>query len=81
MELRRIAISSVAQKRMQRFGMILERFISPEGAFPVFGRSITYRTGTLQPLGFVGMAWMVAQGIVERTGTCCHDSCHQPYVR
>ncbi len=32
-------------------------------------------------IGFVGMAWMVAQGIVERTGTCCHDSCHQPYVR
>ena len=34
-----------ALKRMQRFGMILERFVSPEGAFPVFGRSITYRTG------------------------------------
>lgn len=40
---------------MQRFGMILERFISPEGAFPVFGRSITYRTGTLQPLAL--LAW------------------------
>lgn len=44
-----------AMKRMQRFGMILERFISPEGAFPVFGRSITYRTGTLQPLAM--LAW------------------------
>ncbi|MCD8292376.1 MAG: DUF2264 domain-containing protein [Prevotellaceae bacterium] len=44
-----------AWKRMQRFGMILERFISPEGAFPVFGRSITYRTGTLQPLAM--LAW------------------------
>ena len=40
---------------MQRFGMILERFISPEGALPVFGRSITYRTGTLQPLAL--LAW------------------------
>ena len=29
-----------ALKRMQRFGMILERFVSPEGTFPVFGRSI-----------------------------------------
>lgn len=46
---------SKAVKRMQRFGMILERFISPEGAFPVFGRSITYRTGTLQPLAL--LAW------------------------
>ncbi|WP_373827307.1 DUF2264 domain-containing protein, partial [Bacteroides heparinolyticus] len=44
-----------AQKRMQRFGLILERFISPEGAFPVFGRSITYRTGILQPLAL--LAW------------------------
>ena len=44
-----------AQTRMQRFGMILERFISPEGTFPVFGRSITYRTGTLQPLAL--LAW------------------------
>ncbi len=44
-----------AQRRMQRFGMILERFISPEGTFPVFGRSITYRTGTLQPLAL--LAW------------------------
>ncbi len=42
-----------ALKRMQRFGMILERFISPEGTIPVFGRSITYRTGTLQPLALL----------------------------
>ncbi len=44
-----------AWKRMQRFGVILERFISPEGTFPVFGRSITYRTGVLQPLAL--LAW------------------------
>lgn len=43
----------VAVKRMQRFGTILERFISPEGTFPVFGRSITYRTGVLQPLALL----------------------------
>ena len=44
-----------AVKRMQRFGMILERFISPEGTFPVFGRSITYRTGVLQPLALLAL--------------------------
>lgn len=44
-----------ATGRMQRFGTILERFISPEGTFPVFGRSITYRTGVLQPLAL--LAW------------------------
>ena len=40
-------------KRMQRFGCIVERFISPEGAFPVLGRSITYRTGVFQPLALL----------------------------
>lgn len=43
----------LAKKRMQRFGVILERMISPEGAMPLFGRSITYRTGTLQPLALL----------------------------
>ena len=44
-----------AQKRMQRFGIILERFVSPEGSFPVFGRSMTYRLGVFQPLAL--LAW------------------------
>ena len=44
-----------AIKRMQRHGVILERFISPEGTFPVVGRSITYRTGAMQPLSM--LAW------------------------
>lgn len=44
-----------ATKRMQRYSVILEHLISPEGTFPVFGRSITYRTGVLQPLALV--AW------------------------
>lgn len=45
-----------ALKRCQRHAMILERFISPEGTFPAFGRSIPYRLATLQPLALV--AWM-----------------------
>jgi len=44
-----------AWTRMKRFGVILERLISPEGTFPVFGRSITYRTATMQPLAM--LAW------------------------
>ncbi|MDR0961612.1 MAG: DUF2264 domain-containing protein [Mediterranea sp.] len=46
---------SQAVKRMQRYGVILERLISPEGTFPVFGRSITYRTGVLQPLALLAL--------------------------
>lgn len=44
-----------ALKRCQKFSIILERFISPEGTFPAFGRSIPYRMATMQPLAL--MAW------------------------
>lgn len=37
-------------KRMVRYAEFLERLISPEGTFPPFGRSITYRTGAFQAL-------------------------------
>ncbi|PWV47601.1 DUF2264 domain-containing protein [Chitinophaga sp. S165] len=36
--------------RMQRYGVIQERLISPEGTFPVVGRSMTYRNAAFQPL-------------------------------
>lgn len=39
-----------AISRMQRYGVIQERLISPEGTFPVVGRSMTYRNAVFQPL-------------------------------
>ncbi|MCU0794122.1 MAG: DUF2264 domain-containing protein [Opitutaceae bacterium] len=36
--------------RAQRYAAVLERLISPEGTFPVVGRSSTYRFGGLQGL-------------------------------
>lgn len=42
-------------KRAQKFSIILERFIAPDGTFPVFGRSIPYRLAAMQPLAL--MAW------------------------
>ncbi len=44
-----------ALRRCQRYAVLLERFISPEGTFPVFGRSSTYRTAAMQPLAL--MVW------------------------
>lgn len=44
-----------ALKRAQKYSIVLERFISPEGTFPVFGRSIPYRMAAMQPLAL--MAW------------------------
>lgn len=44
-----------ALKRTQKYALVLERLISPEGTFPVFGRSIPYRMAAMQPLAL--MAW------------------------
>ena len=41
--------------RCQKYSIILERLISPEGTFPVFGRSIPYRMAAMQPLAL--LAW------------------------
>jgi hypothetical protein len=47
------SVYETALKRMQRYSEFIERFISPEGAFPAFGRSIAYRTGVFQSLGLL----------------------------
>lgn len=65
---------ALAEKRMQRYDVILERLISPEGAFPAFGRSITYRMGVFQPLAL--SAWRgklpdeLPEGQVRSALTC-----------
>jgi hypothetical protein len=45
----------IVRKRMQKYSVILERFISPEGTYPVVGRSIPYRMAVFQPLA--QLAW------------------------
>lgn len=49
------ALYNTAYKRMQRYAEIQERYISPEGTFPVIGRSSTYRVGAFQPLAKVAL--------------------------
>lgn len=44
-----------ALNRAQKFSIVLERMISPEGTFPVFGRSIPYRMATMQPLALMAL--------------------------
>lgn len=55
----------LAKKRMQRFGIILERFISPEASFPVFGRSMTYRLGVFQPLSMLCWKEILPEELTE----------------
>ncbi|MFZ4262800.1 DUF2264 domain-containing protein [Sphingobacterium sp. HJSM2_6] len=44
-----------AYRRMQRYAVHLERMISPDGYYPVIGRSSTYRNGGFQPLAAVAL--------------------------
>jgi hypothetical protein len=45
----------LALKRMQRYSAILERQISPEGTFPVVGRSMPYRNSAFQALAQIAL--------------------------
>jgi hypothetical protein len=44
-----------ALKRMVRYSEFSERMIGPEGSYPAFGRSITYRTAAFQALAQVAL--------------------------
>lgn len=52
-----------ALKRMVRHAEFLERMITPEGYYPPFGRSITYRTGAFQALAQVALMEKLPQYI------------------
>ena len=43
------------QERARRYAEVQERMISPEGTFPVIGRSSTYRFGAFQTLSLVAL--------------------------
>lgn len=53
----------IALKRAQRYSSYMERMISPEGTFPVFGRSITYRTAIFQPLTQLCLIQQLPEGL------------------
>jgi hypothetical protein len=44
-------LAAAALRRARRYAGHLERLISPEGAYPPVGRSLTYRLAVFQPLG------------------------------
>jgi len=60
----------IALKRMQRYSEFLERLISPEGTYPVFGRSATYRVGAFQPLVQLALHDQLPEGIEPAQVRC-----------
>lgn len=56
--------------RASRYAGILERMISPEGAFPVFGRSLAYRFGAFQMLAQAALQDMLPEGVAPAQVRC-----------
>lgn len=59
-----------AVKRMVRYSEFLERFIAPDGSYPPFGRSITYRTGAFQALSQVALMEKLPEYILPAQVRC-----------
>jgi hypothetical protein len=57
-------------KRMVRYSEFLERFISPDGTFPPFGRSLTYRTGAFQALAQSALMEQLPENVAPAQVRC-----------
>jgi hypothetical protein len=55
---------------MIRYSTFLERIISPEGTFPVFGRSITYRTAAFQALAQTALMEQLPESVSPAQVRC-----------
>lgn len=53
------------EKRATRYAEVLERSISPEGTFPVVGRSTLYRTGCMQSLAQAALLKILPKSVSE----------------
>ncbi len=59
-----------AVQRMMRYSEFLERLISPDGTYPPFGRSITYRTGAFQALAQTALMQNYPEGVSPAQVRC-----------
>lgn len=55
----------LALRRMQRYNVIIERQISPEGTFPAVGRSLTYRMAAFQTLGLAAWKYQLPKSLTN----------------
>lgn len=60
----------LAVKRMVRQAEYLERVIAPDGTYPVYGRSITYRTAAFQVLAQVALMEKLPEWVVPAQVRC-----------
>ena len=60
----------LAQGRARRYAEILERFIMPDGSYPIVGRSICYRFGCFQMLAQSALMQDLAENITPAMVRC-----------
>ncbi len=58
------------QTRMGRYGEQLERMISPEGSYPVIGRSISYRFGSFHALSDAALLHILPARVIPAQVRC-----------
>lgn len=58
------------EKRLARYAAQLERFISPEGTYPIVGRSIIYRFGAFHALAQASLYHLLPSPIVPAQVRC-----------
>lgn len=61
---------ATAVKRMVRYSEFSERFIAPDGTYPAFGRSITYRTAAFQALAQTALMEKLPEHIAPAQVRC-----------
>lgn len=63
-------MKSVVTERAVRYATVLERLISPEGTFPIIGRSLAYRFGVFQLLGQIALMHKLPETIIPSQVRC-----------
>lgn len=62
--------SALQRKRHARYAVQQERMISPEGTYPVVGRSIVYRVGVFHALAHAAFAGMLPESLAPAQVRC-----------
>ena len=62
--------SELVYSRARRYAILQERMISPEGTYPLIGRSITYRFGAFQMLAQAALEHMLEEEIKPAQVRC-----------
>jgi hypothetical protein len=63
-------LAPIVMKRAQRYAAIQERQISPEGSYPVIGRSSAYRFGAFHALAQISLLKKLPRGVTPAQVRC-----------